>query len=503
MQTEFDADVIVIGAGPVGSTALAVLGRTGLTAIGLEKAPSVWPAARAVHFDGETFRTLQTLGATERFSQVTIPMASMHIQNEAGEVLVSVPTGRFGSQAWHDDLNFHQPDLEATLRDIIAELPGVELRCGITASGVENVDGGVAVTTLDDEGQQSVLRARWVIAADGARSAVRQSLGIDTDRFGEDAQWIVVDGHLVDSPGLADDMIFLGHHTRPALWVRLPGTRVRMEFMVMPGDDLEEIVTADAIERISHGVLPVDKFTPDRQAVYTFRGRIAQRWRDGGIFLAGDAAHQAPPLFGQGLCAGIRDIANLCWKLDLVKRGAADDALLDTYESERKPHAQFWVEQAANAAGFVQTTDAGVAAQRDAFLREHPEAAAPVPPRLGPGLHHGERDERAGALSIQPMLADGTRLDDMVGAHFVVAATGEVYQALPPEVREALDADGDIVTLLDLAKIQQLLDSVRAEALVIRPDRYILGVADSAEDLEQLIRDIPSISVTSPVPVAG
>src|SRR5699024_8249578 len=182
------------------------------------------------------------------------------------------------------------------------------------------------------------------------------------------------------TPGYEDDMIFLLHHTRPALWIRLPETRVRMEFMVMDDDDPEEIVTPEAIERISHGVLPASKFDPERQAIYMFRGRIAKSWRQGNVFLAGDAAHLAPPCFGQGLCAGLRDIANLAWKLDLVKRGQADDSILDTYESERKPHAQFWVEQAVTAAGFLQTTDAEAAAQRDANIRTNPMAAAPVAP---------------------------------------------------------------------------------------------------------------------------
>lgn len=494
MRNEFDADVIVVGGGPVGTVALAMLGRAGLTAIGLERDTDVWPSARAVHFDGETFRTLQSLGATERFVDATIPMDSFHIENEAREVLVSVPTGRLGSQGWHDDLNFHQPDIERVLRHIVAETRGVELRCGYNVTAVENVDDGVEVTAVAEDGTESVLRARWVIAADGARSETRHALGIETDRFGEDAQWLVVDGQLVDSPGYADDMIFLGHHTRPALWVRLPGTRVRMEFMLMPDDDPAEIVTSEAVERISLGVLPVDKFTADRQAMYTFRGRIARTWRSGNVFLAGDAAHQAPPLFGQGLCAGMRDVANLTWKLDLVKRGLAADSLLDTYESERKPHAQFWVEQAANAAGFVQTTSADVAAQRDAFIRAHPEQLAPVAPPLGPGLHEGGSDDRAGRLSIQPILADGTRLDDMVGVHFLVVAERELYDALPADLKAALDDDSDTVTLLDPAKIGDIVRSVGARAVVIRPDRYILGVGDTAEDLARLVRTIPSVA---------
>jgi 3-(3-hydroxy-phenyl)propionate hydroxylase len=501
MTDAVNVDVVVIGGGPVGVTALALLGRAGLTAIGLERETEAWPTARAVHFDGETFRTLQSLGVAERFADVTLPMSSMHIENEAGEVLISVPTGRFGAQAWHDDLTFHQPDVEHLLRDVVDGLPGVELRCGSAATDVRNVENGVEVTVRDAAGRESVTRARWAIAADGARSEVRNSFGIVNERIGEDAEWLVVDGILKDSPGLATDMIFLGHHTRPALWIRLPGDRVRMEFMLMPDDDPEEIVTAESVERISRGVLPADKFTADRQSIYTFRGRIAEQWKVGNIFLVGDAAHQAPPLFGQGLCAGIRDVANLVWKLDLVKRGSADASLLDSYESERKPHARFWVEQAATAAGFLQTTDAEVAKQRDEFIRTNPAASAPVSPALGPGLHEGDTDKRAGHLGVQPILADGVRLDDMVGSHFLVATSHDLYEAVSAELRAQLEEDGDVVVLLDPAKVGQILDAAGASAAVMRPDHYILGLGDTPEELERLVRRIPTVDRAVPASI--
>lgn len=490
-----DADVIVIGGGPVGSTALALLGRAGLTAIGLDRDSEMWPTARAVHFDGETMRTLQGLGIAGEISKVTIPMKDVDVVNEADEVLVHAPTDRLGDQAWNEHVSFHQPDVERLMREVIAAAPGVELRCGVNATGVAEHPDGVEVTTIDQHGGRQVLRARWVIAADGARSDVRRALGIETDKYGEDAQWLVVDGDLIDSPGYETDMIQFARHSRPALWLRLPGTRVRMEFMLVPGDDPEEIVTPAAVARLSRGILPADRFTPERQAIYTFRGRIARQWRSGSVFLAGDAAHQAPPLFGQGLCAGIRDVENLVWKLDLVARGIADETLLDTYESERKPHATFWVETAANQAVIIQTLDPQVAEGRDEFIRSHPEATAvPTSPALGPGLHEGPDDERAGRLGMQPILADGTRLDDMVGPHFVVAADRSLYSALPAALRAALDSEPDIITLLDPLKVGQILAAAGAPAVVMRPDHYILGVADTAEDLERLIKRIPSVA---------
>ncbi|NWN89579.1 MAG: bifunctional 3-(3-hydroxy-phenyl)propionate/3-hydroxycinnamic acid hydroxylase [Micrococcaceae bacterium] len=495
MSQEFDADVIVVGGGPVGVGALALLGRLGLTAIGFEKETELWPTARAVHFDGEVMRVLQSLGIADELAKVTKPMTAMHMQNEAREKLVSVPTGQLGSQGWHDDVTFHQPDVERLLRGVVDESAGVELRCGVEVMHFENLDEGVRVTVRETDGSQGVYTARWLVGADGAKSFVRRSLDIGADKFGEDARWVVVDGHLHDSPGYEDDMIFLLHHTRPAMWIRLPGTRVRMEFLVMDEDDPEEIITPEAIERISHGVLPASQFEPERQAIYMFRGRIAKSWREGNVFLAGDAAHLAPPCFGQGLCAGLRDIANLAWKLDLVKRGQAKDSILDTYESERKPHAQFWVEQAVTAAGFLQTTNSEEAAHRDANIRANPMAAAPVSPPLGAGLHRGALDEQAGRLSVQSILTDDVRLDDMLGVRFVIAAQREVYEQLDQALRGRIEDSRDIVVLLDTAKNAQLLQASNASAVVVRPDRYIFGTASDSVELQDLIELLPLANI--------
>ncbi|MEV4239152.1 MULTISPECIES: bifunctional 3-(3-hydroxy-phenyl)propionate/3-hydroxycinnamic acid hydroxylase [unclassified Nocardia] len=495
-------EVAVVGCGPVGAIALAMLGRAGISAIGIEREATTWPHARAVHFDGETLRTLQALGIGELACALCEPMTEFRMENEAGELLFELPTGQFGPQAWHDDLMFHQPDMETLVRGELERYPNVRLCSGVTLLDFTQDIDGVRCRVENANGTTEFISVRWVIACDGANSQVRRQLGIETEKLGSDDPWLVVDGLLRDSPGLPGTMAFLGHHSRPGLWVRLPGERVRMEFKVMPDDDLEEIVTRPAIERISRGVLPVADFEPDRIAVYTFRARVAEQWRVGNVFLAGDAAHQAPPLFGQGLCAGMRDVTNLVWKLKAVARGTAAPELLDTYQSERLPHARYWVEKAATMAHLVQTTDPATAAGRDAHIRSHPQDVYPPLPALGPGLHTGPGDPNAGHLSQQPMLADGTRLDDIVGVRFLLATTAEIFAGLPENTRIEVETNPEIVVLTGTEQVAELLASVDSKAIVVRPDRYVLGTADTAARLAELLTIIPALTAAPRVAAA-
>ena len=177
-----DYDVVVIGGGPVGATSLALLGAVGLSAIGIEREAGVWTTARAVHFDGETVRTLQTLGIADEAMTYFQPMRNYRMENEAGEILVGFSTGAFGSQAWHDAVMFHQPDIETLLRACLERFRSVNLRCGTRFAGLEQDADGVRSTVENPDGSTEVVMSRWVIAADGATSSVRQLLGVETER---------------------------------------------------------------------------------------------------------------------------------------------------------------------------------------------------------------------------------------------------------------------------------------------------------------------------------
>ena len=222
-----------------------------------------------------------------------------------------------------------------------------------------------------------------------------------------------------------------------------------------------------------------------RSAVYRFHALLARQWRLGRVFLMGDAAHQMPPFLGQGMCSGLRDAANLAWKLRDVIAGNAPDSLLDSYETERMEHVRAFIELAVELAGVIQAIDPEKARQRDRDLVANPTMLRPITPRLGPGLH-GDALPPAATRAAQTKLPDGTLLDDRVGYRFAVLATRGLVDQLPAATRTELDR-GDVVLVVAEGEGAAYLAELKTEAVVIRPDRHILGIASTPGELDAVL----------------
>ncbi len=262
---------------------------------------------------------------------------------------------------------------------------------------------------------------------------------------------------------------------RPHTLVPMPGRRFRFEFMLLPGESADDVQRPEVIERLVGMWIDPAQVTIERAAVYTFHGLVATRWRHRRVFLAGDAAHQTPPFLGQGMCAGMRDAANLAWKLAAATAGSPD-ALLDTYQLEREPHAQAVIDVAVDFGRLICVLDPAAAEERNArMLADRASATAAgagdgAAPNLIPPLTAGPAVGAGGGdLSRQPRLG-GERLDDLVGTGFLFCTA----EPLDPQGAAAAWWHGHGV-VLDASAHPELRPLLHGEpACAIRPDRYVL-----------------------------
>jgi len=452
-------DVAVVGYGPTGASLANLLGLQGLSVAVLEREPALVLQPRAVHFDGEVMRIFETAGLAGTLVERVRPSAGMRYVSPSGVVMIErKPAGPEGPHGWANNYLFHQPDLENTLRDGVARFPDVKVLLGTEVSSLESSAEEILIN--------GNIRARYVVGCDGARSIVRQAIGAQHHDLGLHQPWLVVDVVMQRDLDLPQPTVQYCDPARPVTCVNVVGRRRRWEIMLMPGDQAERMTEHETVWRmIAPWVKPGDAVI-ERAAVYTFHSLIATRWRGGRLFIAGDAAHQTPPFLGQGMCTGIRDAANLAWKLGRVLRAGAPDALLDTYQSEREPHARKFVEEAVRLGGILQTTDSQVAAERDRrFLEGGKEEMVNLAPALGPGAHAGTAP--AGEIHPQPRLADGRRLDAAIGG-YRFALLG------PKPLLEGISAIPAVETQSD-------------EAVLLRPDRYIAGTARTAAGARELV----------------
>jgi 3-(3-hydroxy-phenyl)propionate hydroxylase len=487
-----ECEVAILGYGPVGATLANVLGAAGLDVVVIERDTEVYPLPRAIHFDGEVMRVFQSLGLRSRVEAISRPgLKGMHFVNASDELLlVRAGTGLDGPQGCANNHYFHQPELEAVLREGVARYPNVRVILGREVAAIEGSTQGVRLALAgDDRGAAREVRARWLVGCDGGRSLTRRAIGATMEDLGLHQPWLVFDAILERDVGLPDYTVQRCDPARPMTMCCVTGARRRWEIMLMPGDDPEALARPENVwPLIARWVTPADARL-ERSAIYTFHSVIAQGWRRDRILLAGDSAHQTPPFLGQGLCAGIRDAANLWWKLAAVVRGGADPALLDTYESERRPHVHAFIALAVRLGEVIQATDPRVAAERDRrFLQGQAQVFEYPQPGLGPGLHHGAL---GGTLLPQPRLTDGRLLDEAIGNGFAVIGEAAVLDAADAVTRGRWSTVGAAILRDPGGALAEWMRARERAALVLRPDRYLLGAARDAGELAAVSALLP------------
>ena len=354
--------VIVVGAGPAGCTAALLLADSGIPVTLLERYPQPHPLPRAVHLDDEVARVLDRVGVSEGFLARSRPGSGLRLLDARHRVMAEFRRDQQPGQHGFPQANmFHQPDLEELLLARVDQHPLISLRRGAEVTGL---DGALDALTADPvrvyarvAGQPQTFTGRVVLGCDGANSTVRQLAGITMEDLGFTERWLVVDIKAETGLDTWDGVEQICDPARPATFMHITGDWYRWEFQLGDGEDEADLIAPAALGALLRpwtGRGDLDGLEIIRSASYTFRARLASRFRAGRVFLLGDAAHLTPPFIGQGLAAGLRDADNLAWKLAYVLTGRAGPDLLASYETERRPHARALIKKAVRV-GWAMT----------------------------------------------------------------------------------------------------------------------------------------------------
>lgn len=508
------AQVAIVGAGPVGLTIANYLGQMGVSVLLIEKLESLIDYPRAIGIDDESLRAMQAVGLVDKVLPHTTPWHAMRFMTPKGRCFADIQpmTDEFG---WSRRNAFIQPQVDGVLYEGLSRFPHVRCLFSREVEAFSQNSDNVTLNLKGSAGEHETVRADWLVACDGGASLIRRTLNIPFEGKTAPNQWIVID--IANDPLATPHVYLCCDPVRPYVSAALPHGVRRFEFMVMPGETEAQLSEPHKMRQLLSKVLPdPDNVKPIRQRVYTHNARIAERFRVDRVLLAGDAAHIMPVWQGQGYNSGMRDAFNLGWKLALVVRGKAGEALLDSYQQERRDHAKAMIDLSVTAGNVLAPPKRWHGAVRDGIswlLNYLPPVKRyflemrfkPMPQyREGALLAEGEgKTSPVGKMFIQPKVTlEGgqvTLLDEVMGANFAIIAWGSNplwglnneqiarwravgvrFIQVVPEVQIHCDQD-NVPGVIRLGDTQNRLKSWFAQhdtaIAVVRPDRFVATVA--------------------------
>jgi 3-(3-hydroxy-phenyl)propionate hydroxylase len=512
-------DVAVIGFGPVGATCANLLGKLGVRTLVVDKSRDVYDMPRAFAVDHEIMRVFQDLGLADAIARYTRPFAPSEYYGVDGQLikrLGSVPPPY--PLGWPPNLVFTQPPVEKALRARATTWPSVTVALGDELVGLAQARDRVTLELRDDNGETRNVEARYVVGCDGAWSTVRTLSGLEYVDLEFDEPWLVVDLR-VNERGLArlpQVCVQYCDPARPATYLIGPDDHRRWEIMMMPGEDRREQEQEENVWRLLSRWISPEDATLWRRASYQFHALVAGDWRNGRAFIAGDAAHQQPPFTGQGMCQGIRDVANLTWKIDRVLSGKSSDALLDTYASERREHVKRLTTVIKGIGRVICERDPQAARARDQRMlaeaggKVTTQARQDLIPPLSCGLLSPTSHAANGTIFPQPRIRHGagtTLLDTVAGTGFrIVTNDTSIAAGLRDATLASLDMKlihvaanpgaengegkeyGNAVSVGEVeGVVASWLQRYQCRAAIVRPDHYVFGVAANRDELERQI----------------
>lgn len=479
MSEPITCDVLIVGAGPTGVTLGLLLAKGGMDVIVLDKESDIYPLPRAAHIDHEIVRIFQDLGIADDVMATTRSSSRYDFLTANGEVLLRFDNhDSIGPGGWPVANMIHQPSIEALLREAGAEQTGFTLKTDWDWLSCEHADQHQTSNIQTPDGE-SQIRARYIVGCDGARSRVREAANIELDDLQFDEPWLVIDALVVDAERLPKINLQICDPNRPTTCVLMGSGRHRWEFMLKPGETPDQVTNDAFVESLLEPWDVKGAITIERTAVYRFNAKIAKTWRTGSLFLAGDAAHQTPPFAGQGMCSGLRDAANLAWKMVAVHQGA-DEQILDTYQTEREPATRGVIDMAMMMGRTVCITDPEAVRARDKhMIAARSSGSGPDTSLASPPLADGcilSSSSAAGVYFPQLTTAGHVpdKLDDALGrGAWLISKTEVNAEDTEPNVACVSIEDDALKPFQN--ELLNWLAKHDAEAVLIRPDRSVFG----------------------------
>lgn len=523
-------DVAIIGFGPGGEVLASTLGEAGLSVAVIERWPQPYPLPRLTTLDGECCRVVQATSADvdKGFAESCVQDAVNFTDGEGEPVMRVLYPGEIGG--WPARLSIFQPDFEKGIADKVETMPNVSIMRGWEALSIAQDADGVTlkVSPFDDVAMKptdevQTIRAQYVVGTDGARSFVRQHLDLPVRDFKLHERWLNFDAELKRPlPEHFNKLVIFMDPKRPHMYMPIGQRYLRLEFRVME-DETDEQVTLPEVAwdflTKQHNLGP-DDVRIMRQVVYHYHTRIAEKWRDGRVFIAGDAAHTMPPYMGQGGCAAIRDARNLGWKLVEVVSGRSNPALLDSYQEEREPHVTTIVMGSDMLSRVVNVVDPVAAENRNKGMRQDGERRPPDLPNLTTGVLFRADGETiaapSGFVTPQGRLRKGTkwcRGDDILGTGFQIWSLGDLQSSLGLEAKSWIATHQAQVAVFEDEESPDYVqdcDGVYTaflrehdvDVLIVRPDFFAFGGCKS-DNVDALFASLAAqLLETKPVAIA-
>ena len=473
-------DICIIGYGPVGATLSGLLSSLGLSVLVIEKNNGVSPTARAINTDSEQLRTFNFLNIAPKIIANSRKIKKVHFTDSEFNPYSTIDIPKEDNLGWPPALLFYQPELETIIRDSNLKYKNLKILENTKAVNIEDTNP-IRVDIRNDR-KDSRIYCKYLIGCDGANSFVRRYIDSKLIDFGFDQDWIVIDAHTTKQIDISkDEAKQICDPNRLQTYV--PGRRnhKRFEFKLLKGETKKDFTKKKVWELLSPWINR-NNSKIERAVVYKFHACIAEKWRDKNIFIAGDAAHQMPPFLGAGMGTGIRDVFNLAWKVYLVIKGKAGENLLETYQLEREPHANWTVQQAKLIGEMMEQFS----------YREKGEKYVPSNTGYGevfPHLANGYYGDPTDGLIATPFCrfnldSSEKDSDEYFGWNFGLISK----KKLPKEINLILKKMNIKFLSVNDNKLKNYFKD--ANYLLIRPDKYLFSRSKTNSELKEALSEL-------------